>query len=57
MPLENSILAIKTILEGISGVANVYDTVRNWKTEKEFREAARTVSGEIQFWLLTREFL
>ena len=55
MSLENNILAIKTILEGISGVANVYDTVRNWQTEKEFREAARSSSGVIQFWLLTRE--
>lgn len=55
MSLANNILALKTILEGIGGVANVYDVVRNWKTEKEFRKAARTASGEIQFWLLTRE--
>ena len=55
MPLTNHIAAIQTILSGVSGVANVYDTVRNWQTEKQFRDAARTASGAIQFWFLTRE--
>jgi len=55
MTLTDTILAVKTILEGVSGVANVYDTVRNWQSEKEFREAARTPSGGLQFWMLSRE--
>ena len=55
MSLANNIQAIKTILEGVSGVDNVYDTVRNWQTEKQFRDGAKTPSGEIQFWFLTRE--
>ena len=55
MSLTNILQAVKTILEGVSGVANVYDTVRNWQTEKQFRDAARTPAGGIQFWFLTRE--
>src|SRR3990170_5899948 len=55
MSLANNIPAIKTILEGVTGVENVYDTVRNWQTEKQFRDGARTSGGGIQFWFLTRE--
>lgn len=55
MSLINSIQAIKAILESVAGVANVHDTVRNWQTEKQFRDAARTGAGSLQFWFLTRE--
>src|SRR3990172_4622480 len=55
MALANNIQAIQTILEGVLGVANVQDTVRNWQSEKQFRDAARTGAGGIQFWFLTRE--
>ena len=55
MALEDNIQAIQTILLGVAGVANVYDTVRNWQSEKQFRDAARTAGGGIQFWFLTRE--
>ena len=55
MSLTNTLQAIQTILQGVSGVANVYDTVRNWQTEKQFRDAARTAAGAIQFWFVTRE--
>ena len=55
MSLATNIQAIKTILAGVAGVANVYDTVRNWQTEKQFRDSATTASSGIQFWFLTRE--
>ena len=55
MALANNIQAVKTILEGITGVANVYDTVRNWQTEKQFRDGAKAAGGGIQFWFITRE--
>ena len=55
MSLADNITAIQTIVQGVSGVENVYDTVRNWQTEKQFRDGARTPSGEIQFWFITRE--
>ncbi|OFV92041.1 MAG: hypothetical protein A3H28_05005 [Acidobacteria bacterium RIFCSPLOWO2_02_FULL_61_28] len=55
MSLANNIQAIQTILEGVTGVENVYDTVRNWQTEKQFRDGAATPGGGIQFWFLTRE--
>ena len=55
MSLANNIQAIQTILEGVAGVENVYDTVRNWQTEKQFRDGAATAGGGIQFWFLTRE--
>ena len=55
MSLANNIQAIQTILEGVTGVENVYDTVRNWQTEKQFRDGAATASSGIQFWFLTRE--
>ena len=55
MSLATNIQAVKAILEGITGVANVYDTVRNWQTEKQFRDGATTASSGIQFWFLTRE--
>ena len=54
MSLANNIQAIQTILEGVAGVENVYDTVRNWQTEKQFRDGAAAAGG-IQFWFLTRE--
>jgi len=54
MGLAENIQAIQTILAGVAGVANVHDTVRNWQSEKQFRDAAKTASG-IQFWFLTRE--
>ena len=55
MALANNIQAIQTILAGVAGVANVYETVRNWQSDKQFRDGARTGSGGIQFWFLTRE--
>ncbi len=55
MSLANNIEAIKTILQGVSGVVNVYDTVRNWQTEKQFLDGARNPAGGVQFWFLTRE--
>ena len=55
MSLANNIQAIQTILEAVTGVANVYDTVRNWQTEKQFRDAATTPAKGIQFWFITRE--
>jgi hypothetical protein len=55
MALQDNIAAVRSILLGVSGVANVYDTVRNWQSEKDFREAARTASGGTQFWFITRE--
>ena len=55
MVLEDNIQAIQTILAGVPGIANVHDTVRNWQSEKQFRDAARTAGGGIQFWFLTRE--
>lgn len=55
MALADNIQAIQTILEGIAGVANVYGTVRNWQSDKQFRDGARTPSGNVQFWFLTRE--
>ena len=55
MALDNIITAVKSIVEGVSGVENVYDTVRNWQSEKQFRDGARTASGAIQFWFITRE--
>jgi hypothetical protein len=42
-------------LDSVPGVENVYDTVRNWQTEQQFRTGARTVGGTIQFWFMTRE--
>ena len=55
MSLANNIQAIQTILASVSGIENVYDTVRNWQTEKQFRDGAATPGGGIQFWFLTRE--
>lgn len=55
MSLANNIQAIQTILGGVTGVENVHDTVRNWQTEKQFRDGATTAGGGIQFWFLTRE--
>ena len=55
MALTNNLTAIKTIIDSVPGVENVYDTVRNWQTEQHFRGGARTVAGTIQFWFLTRE--
>ena len=55
MALANNIQAIEAILEGVSGIENVYPTVRNWQTEKQFRDGAKTTAGEIQFWFITRE--
>ena len=55
MALTDNITAVQTILEGVAGVANVYGTVRNWQSDKQFRDGARTSGGGIQFWFLTRE--
>ena len=55
MALTDNIQAIQTILAGVAGVANVYGTVRNWQSDKQFRDGARTASGGVQFWFLTRE--
>jgi hypothetical protein len=55
MSLANNIQAVKAILEGVAGVENVYDRVRNWQTEKQFRDGARTGGGGVQFWFITRE--
>jgi hypothetical protein len=55
MALNGNLIAIKNILEAVSGVENVYDSVRNWQTEQQFRNGARTQGGSIQFWFLTRE--
>ena len=55
MALANNIQAVRTILEGVGGVANVYDRVRNWQTEKQFRDGATAPGGGIQFWFITRE--
>ena len=55
MALANNIQAVKAILEGVAGVENVYDRVRNWQTEKQFRDGARTPGGGVQFWFITRE--
>src|SRR5690348_12599338 len=55
MALSNNLTAIKTIIDAVPGVENVYDTVRNWQTEQQFRSGARTGAGTIQFWFLTRE--
>jgi hypothetical protein len=55
MALADNITAIRTILEAVTGVENVYGTVRNWQSDKQFRDGARTGSGGIQFWFLTRE--
>jgi len=55
MALEDNIQAIQTILAGVAGVANVYGTVRNWQSDKQFRDGARTALGGVQFWFLTRE--
>ena len=55
MSLATNIQAVKTILQGVSGVSNVYDRVRNWQTEKQFRDGAKTPGGQIQFWFITRE--
>ena len=55
MSLATNTQAIKTILAGVAGVANVYDTVRNWQTEAAFLAGAKTAAGTIQFWFLTRE--
>ena len=55
MALADNITAIQTILQGVGGIENVYDTVRNWQSDKQFRDGARTASGGIQFWFLTRE--
>ena len=54
MSLATNIQAIQTILQAVASVENVYDTVRNWQTEKQFRDGAATPGG-IQFWFLTRE--
>ena len=55
MALADNIQAIQTILGGVAGVANVYATVRNWQSDKQFRDGARTATGGVQFWFLTRE--
>jgi len=55
MSLATNIQAVKTILDGITGVANVYNTVRNWQSEKQFRDGAKAAGGRIQFWFITRE--
>ncbi|HWO88414.1 MAG TPA: hypothetical protein VNL98_04610 [Gemmatimonadales bacterium] len=55
MALAENMAAIQAILSGVAGVENVYGTVRNWQTEKQFRDGARTASGGVQFWFLTRE--
>ena len=55
MALADNIQAMRTILAGVAGVANVYETVRNWQSDKQFRDGARTASGGVQFWFLTRE--
>lgn len=55
MALTENVQAIQTILSGVAGVMNVYPTVRNWQTDKQFRDGARTSSGGVQFWFLTRE--
>ena len=55
MALTDNITAIQAMLQAVSGIANVYDTVRNWQSEKQFRDGARTAGGAIQFWFLTRE--
>ncbi|MGH9784572.1 MAG: hypothetical protein ACRD88_10325 [Terriglobia bacterium] len=55
MSLATNIQAVKAILAGITGVENVYDTVRNWQTEKQFRDGAKAPGGGIQFWFITRE--
>lgn len=55
MSLPNNMQAIQTILAGVSGVANVYDRVRHWQNEKQFRDGAATPSGTIECWFLTRE--
>jgi hypothetical protein len=55
MALAENISAIRAILQGVAGVANVYDTVRNWQSDRQFRDGARTAGGGVQFWFLTRE--
>jgi hypothetical protein len=55
MALANNMNAIRAALQTVPGVANVYDTVRNWQSDKQFRDGAKTVSGGVQFWFLTRE--
>lgn len=55
MALSANLTAIKTLLLAVPGVENVYDSVRNWQTEQQFRGGAQTVAGAIQFWFLTRE--
>lgn len=55
MALGNNLTAIKNIIDAVPGVENVYDSVRNWQTEQQFRAGARTTGGSIQFWFLTRE--
>lgn len=55
MALMNNITAIQAIVAAVPGVENVYDTVRNWQGEQQFRDGARTIAGAIQFWFLTRE--
>ena len=55
MALANIITAVQSIVGGVSGVENVYDTVRNCQSEKQFSDGARTTSGSIQFWFITRE--
>jgi hypothetical protein len=55
MALNSNLSSIKNILESVNGVENVYDSVRNWQTEQQFRAGARTQAGSIQFWFLTRE--
>lgn len=55
MSLSANLLATKALIEAVAGVENVYDSVRNWQTEQQFRAGARTAAGAIQFWFLTRE--
>lgn len=55
MSLADNLTAIQAILQGVEGVANVYDTVRNWQSEKEFLDGAKTPGDTIQFWFLARE--
>ena len=55
MALAENMKAVQAILEGVAGVENVYDRVRNWQTEKQFLDGARTTGGGVQCWFITRE--
>lgn len=55
MGLSSNLTAIKNMIDAVPGVENVYDSVRHWQTEQQFRAGARTTGGTIQFWFLTRE--